>query len=109
MVLSAREELALEQFKSRLMQELDGRLVELKLFGSKARGDDRPGSDVDVLVVIATDDWHVCDTIYEIATDIFLLTDTCISPKIISKSRYDQLRKENASFLINVTRDAITL
>ena len=43
MVLSAREKSALEQFKSRLTQDLDGGLVELKLFGSKARGDDRPG------------------------------------------------------------------
>lgn len=88
---------------------MGSQLVELKVFGSKARGDDRPDSDLDVLVIVATDNWHICDTVYDIATDVFLQTDLCISPKIISKNRFDRLCREGSCFVHNVSRDAIAV
>ncbi len=109
MALSTKEKSALKQFKSDLKQILSGQLIELKLFGSKARGDDQPDSDIDVLVIVATDDSNIRQSVYNIATDILLQTDLCISPKIIGKNRFDQLRKENASFIRNISRDAIAV
>ena len=109
MTLSVKEKSLLKQFKADLEQALGAQLMELKLFGSKARGDGRPGSDVDVLVIVATDDWRICDTVYDIATDILLQTDICISPKVISKNTFDRLRKESSSFIRNVSRDAIAV
>ena len=109
MTLRKQEKSALMQFKAGLQQALGGQLIELKLFGSKARGDDRTDSDMDVLVIVATDDWHISDTVYDIATDIFLQTDLCISPKVISKSIFDKLNKENTSFIRNISRDAIAV
>ena len=109
MALNKREKTALQRFKTELGQALGNQLVELKLFGSKARGDGRPDSDMDILVIVASDDWHLRDTVYDIATDIFLQTDICISPKVISKNKFDKLRKEGASFVNNVSRDAITV
>jgi len=107
MALDTREKSALTQFKTDLEQVLSGQLIELKLFGSKAHGDDQPDSDIDVLVIVATDDCHIRESVYNIATDILLQTDLCISPKIISKDKFNQLRKENTSFIRNVSRDAI--
>jgi len=109
MALSTKEKSALKQFKAVLGQTLGDQLIELKLFGSKARGDDQPDSDVDVLVIVASDDWHISDTVYDIATDIFLQTDLCISPKVISKNIFDKLLKENTSFIRNISRDAIAV
>jgi len=109
MTLSAKEKSVLKQFKTGLEQTLGAQLIELKLFGSKARGDDQPDSDIDVLVIVATDDSHIRESVYNIATDILLQTDLCISPKVISKNIFDRLRKENTSFIHNVSRDAITV
>jgi len=109
MALSKKERSALKQFKIRLEEVLGSQLIEMKLFGSKARGDDQPNSDIDVLVIVATDDWHISDTVYDIATDIFLQTDLCISPKVISKNIFDKLQKEKTSFIRNINRDAITV
>ena len=109
MALSSEEKSALTQFKADLERVLSGQLIELKLFGSKARGDDQPDSDIDVLVIVVTDDSHIRESVYNIVTDILLQTDLCISPKIISKGKFDQLRKENTSFIRNVSRDAITV
>jgi len=107
MALSPDEKSALSNFKAALKQALSGQLVELKLFGSKARGDDEPDSDMDVLVIVASDDWHIRDTVYDVATDMLLQWDVCISPKVISKNRFDQLCKEGTSFIHNVSKDAI--
>jgi len=109
MALSIKEKSVLRSFKTCLEQVLGGQLIELKLFGSKARGDDRADSDMDVLVIVATDDWHISDTVYDIATDIFLQTDLCISPKVISKNIFEELQKEKTSFIRNISRDAITV
>lgn len=109
MALSEEEKSALREFKSRLQKVLGNQLIELKVFGSKARGDDRPDSDIDMLVIVSSDDWHICDTVYDVATDILLQADVCISPKVISKSRSDQLCKEGTSFIHNVGKDAIKI
>ena len=109
MALDTKEKSVLKQFKASLEQALGAQLIELKLFGSKARGDDQADSDIDVLVIVAIDDSNIRESVYNIATDILLQTDLCISPKIISKDKFDQLRKENTSFIRNVSRDAITV
>jgi uncharacterized protein (UPF0332 family) len=43
---------ALEALVERLVQRFPRDLLEVRLFGSRARGEARPGSDVDVLVVV---------------------------------------------------------
>lgn len=108
-MFSAQEKSVLKQFKASLKQTLGDRLDELMLFGSKARGDDRPDSDIDVLVIVTTDDWRICDVVYSIATDILLQTDISISPKVISKKLFEQLQKEDTFFLRNISRDAIAV
>ena len=109
MTLNPQEKSVLRHFKASLEQTLGSQLIELKLFGSKARGDDRPNSDMDVLVIVATDDWHIRDKVYDVATDMLLQLDVCISPKVISKTKFVQLCKEGTSFIHNVSKDAITI
>lgn len=109
MALNPDEKSALKSFKTRLEKTLGERLVELKLFGSKARGDDNPESDLDVLAVVADEDWRLSDTVYGIATDALLETGVCISPKVISQKRFARLSKEANSFVRNLQRDAITV
>ena len=109
MTLSTKEKSALKQFKDGLYQALGSRLTEMKLFGSKARGDDRPDSDIDVLVIVTDDDWRICDVVYGVATDILLQADISISPKVISKNQLEQLKKEDTLFSRNISSDAIAV
>ena len=109
MRLSERERLALRRFRRTLEEALAGDLVEVKLFGSKARGDGREDSDIDVLVIISGGDWRICDVVYGIATDILLETEVCISPKVISRKEYNRLYDMENSFIKNVIREGITV
>jgi predicted nucleotidyltransferase len=108
-MLTVQEKAALKEFKAKLQEILAGQFIELKLFGSKARGDDRADSDIDVLVIVTTDDWRICDVVYGVATDMLLQTDVLISPKVISQNLLAQLQKEDTFFSRNISTDAITV
>ena len=109
MGLKEQERKILEKFRKKLATSLQDPGMELKLFGSRARGEGREGSDLDVLVIISSEDWHLSDKVYEIVTDLLLESGVCISPKIISKKQYDELLREDAPFIRNVTRDAVAV
>ncbi len=109
MELNKKEQLALQQFQAALEKEFKDDLIEVKLFGSRARGDARRDSDIDVLIIVASDDWRVCDIVYDIATDILLEMDVCISPKVMSQKRYKYLYDAQTPFIKNVIRDGISV
>lgn len=109
MALNKLEKKVLESFLNRLETVLHDEIKEVKLFGSKARGRSRKDSDIDVLVIVSSDDWRLCDRVYEIATDLLLETGVCISPKIVSTNQYNQLLEEDAPFVRNVIQDAVTI
>jgi predicted nucleotidyltransferase len=109
MKLSKKEHSALMRFKAAVEAALAGTLVEVRLFGSKARGEARKDSDIDVLVISSSDDWHVCDLIYDIATEILLESDVCISPKVLSEKQYKHLHMTGSGFIRNVIQDGITI
>lgn len=109
MRLNEKEQQALRKFRLALEEALIDNLLEVKLFGSKARGDARKDSDIDVLIIISSNDWRMCDVVYGIATDILLETEVSISPKVISRKEYNQLYNTGSPFIKNVIREGITV
>jgi len=107
--LSKKERIALKKFRKALEETFVENLIEVTLFGSKARGDARRDSDLDLLVIIAGGDWRMCDVVYGIATDILLETEVCISPKVINRKDYEHLYNMGTPFIKNVLREGITV
>lgn len=54
--LTLAEQQALTEFRRELLDRFNGLIQTIVLFGSKARGDDTVDSDIDLLVVVRTDD-----------------------------------------------------
>ncbi len=50
--LTTDEQAWLDEYRRELKERFPGNVEDVVIFGSKARGDDRPDSDVDVLVVL---------------------------------------------------------
>lgn len=74
---------ALEDFKKRLERRFGPRLRAIYLFGSRARGDQRPDSDADVAVFLAGlsgDPWPLEREMIGEAVDILLDRDLDIVP-----------------------------
>jgi predicted nucleotidyltransferase len=110
MTLRPREKKAIELFKARLIESLPGEKPELLLFGSKARGDDRRGSDIDLLVLLKNDDLDVIREVYRTVTDVALTTSVYnMSLKPMSRKRFSIMKRGRTPFVCSVVEDAVTI
>jgi predicted nucleotidyltransferase len=76
MSISENEKKALKALQSELSKEF--RLKDFRLFGSKARGGDVPGSDLDVLIVLEDSSPTVEERIDDLIFDLNLKFDCLI-------------------------------
>ena len=84
-------------------------ILEIRLFGSRARGLATSESDLDVLIVTRHEDYHLSDRIVDLACDLLLKHRVYISPKVISQRHYDELEAIDSDFLYLVKREGIVL
>ena len=84
------EQRALREFVTQLQDRLNGGLLSVTLFGSRARGTGGPDSDLDVLVVVERVDLAVCRAIRYLAADIWLAHGAFISTRIWSREKMKQ-------------------
>lgn len=107
--LSPREQGAILEFV-RLLEEHFGKLVSsVALFGSKARGERSPDSDLDLLVVVDSDDWRIHKQIRYLAADICLKYDVDLSPRVWSVSHRQEMEELGSFLYQNIRRDSINL
>lgn len=100
--LSEQDRRAVEQFRDELRRRYGERIKDLRLYGSKARGDDHDESDIDVLVLIEGRDGAMVDVITEMAHHIsgwlspyIAAFDDYHSPSSRVTGYYQELRKES--------------
>src|SRR5690242_7480871 len=96
---------ALAMYASRLRAIFGERLVELRLFGSFARGEANEDSDVDVLVVIdGLTDLEIGVVAGE-AAPVILATGLPLAPLPMSSSRLAQLRQRHTALVQALDRE----
>lgn len=97
-----------DELRRDLVRILGERLDRVYLFGSRARGEQRPDSDVDVLVVVRGpfDYGDLIKRTSEVVSELSLKYDTVISRVFVSKERFE---REQSPFLMNVRREAVAL
>jgi uncharacterized protein len=105
--LHPNERAALQTFIRQIREVYSKQVVETILFGSKARGDSTPDSDMDVLVILKGEEGQTRSQILTIASRISLDFDVLLNPIIVSEDRY--LRQQGFTFYQNAARDAISL
>lgn len=94
---------ALSEFVKRLYAAEGDNLLQVVLFGSMARGDGHSESDIDVFVLLRSEDGAVraADRVSDIAFDINLQKSSggvYISPLICSAGFYRENRKKDLIF-----------
>jgi len=98
----------LSELRCRFERLYGSRLVALMLYGSQARADAEPGSDIDLLVVLeGTVDpgAEIARTEYDVA-DLSLAHDVVITCLFVSR---EQFEREQSPLLINVRREGMAV
>lgn len=79
---------AVEEYKERLFSRFAGRVKEMRLFGSHTTGSDRPGSDIDLLVLIDGLSWKEKVEALDLAADVSIDYLVDLSPLILSPEQF---------------------
>lgn len=106
---SSNEHQAVASFLALLQQQYPKRVLQTILFGSKARGDSRPWSDIDILIVVDRDDWHLSHAISNLAANVSLEYDVLIGPRVIGQERWERMKERRFSLYQNIAAEGIPL
>lgn len=85
------------------------KIERMYLFGSRARGEEQPDSDYDILIVADQPDRKFRDRLYDIAIDILLETSRDISLKIYKTQEFQRLRRMQTPFMTNVLKEGVRI
>jgi predicted nucleotidyltransferase len=107
--LSKKESLAVLEFKRRLNDEFGKQINQAFLFGSKARGEAKPTSDIDILVVINKEDRTLKRKILNLAFDVMLDRNIELSVIVIPNPRWQKYSKLPTSFGYSIQKEALNL
>ncbi|MGH7964371.1 MAG: nucleotidyltransferase domain-containing protein [Candidatus Binatia bacterium] len=106
--MNAKLQIILAELRRRFEALYGERLARLILFGSQARGDAEPGSDIDVLVVLKGP-VSPCEEIARTINDVAGLSlehDEVISCFFVSD---EQFKQERSPLLLNVRREGVAI
>jgi len=105
MVRPQAREIAAE-LRRRFERVYGDRLVAVVLYGSQARGDAEPASDIDVMVVLKgpVDPWDEIERTLDAVADLSLERDCVVSCLFMEAGRYEL---EQGPLLVNVRREGV--
>ncbi len=108
-ILQPDELLAVEEFKRRILAELPGQVKDIILFGSRARGEAHPGSDIDLLVVVDRRTPKADDVISDITADTLLEKKIDISALDFTSEEIAEWSAIGTPLMRNVANEGIVL
>ena len=85
------------------------RIEKIFLFGSRVRGDEKPYSDYDVLLVVAERERDLLDAIHDAVMDALIATGRLVSPKVFRRRDFERFSAIPTPFFKNVLREGILL
>jgi len=101
----------LQEFQKKIPESTRSHIRQLTLFGSAARGEDQPESDVDVLVLLDEKAQQIDEALREAAYQAMWTCDfqRLLSLKILSLTEYEDRLAKGYSFYQNVEREGVPL
>ncbi len=84
-------------------------IVRTILFGSRARGDAKPASDYDLLLIVPSHDRTLIDHCYDVVMDILLATGRLVSLKFFTPAEFTRLMNLRTPFMQHIAAEGLDL
>ena len=109
--LNKLEQAMIDDFKTILLKTLKDEVVLIRLFGSKARGDYHPNSDMDLLVILRHKNRKIDEKLSEVEWEILEKYNfqSYISVAAYSQKEFEGFNRLETPFSQNVTKEGISL
>ncbi len=107
--LGAEERSALQDLKDRLYAAYGSTIAKFALFGSRARGDAGPDSDVDVAIVIGNLTPEERLRILQIVSEVELEHLVPLSTLVLSSAEYSRLLQRERRLALDIEQEGIPL
>ncbi|MBI2343793.1 MAG: nucleotidyltransferase domain-containing protein [Deltaproteobacteria bacterium] len=108
-MLTPQEENAIRSFQDALKGICGAWGWEVRLFGSRARGHGGEDSDLDLLVLLDHYEEATKLRIWDAAYHVFSTTDILLSPLVIARERFEQLKRRERLVAQDIEREGIRL
>ena len=97
----------IKELKEKINQRYD--LLEIGIFGSTARGDCTPGSDIDVFVNLPKINRAIEEDLFDLAYELELKYDCVIDLLIFGERNNFEIENDELPIYKNIIRDGIIL
>ncbi|MDP9453096.1 MAG: nucleotidyltransferase domain-containing protein [Actinomycetota bacterium] len=94
-----------EELRDGVRARFGPRVRDIRLYGSKVRGDDHDESDIDVLILVDDNDEATSRAIWDLAWSI----STWLSPMVIDFERYHEPISRASGFYEEMRRESVRL
>ncbi|MEW6400498.1 MAG: nucleotidyltransferase domain-containing protein [Chloroflexota bacterium] len=98
----------MKELKDGLVRIYGDKLMGVYLYGSYARGDYRPGSDVDVMILLKNyrNYWNEQQRISRLASEVSLEHDVTVSCIFVKEAQWENARNERP-LLYNIHKEGL--
>ena len=99
----------LKSFADEIRSLFGDRVEKILLYGSYARGEESPGSDVDIAVLLAEKRREDRKKVQELAEEWMQETELRFSARVFEKDDFDEKVEEGYSFYKNVKEEGVEI
>lgn len=92
------------KFINKIVSLFPDQITRVILFGSRAKGVPKPGSDYDFLIVLKEKDRKIIDEIYNVVTDFLIQYGVDISLKIYNERNFQHSTSIPTPFMASILK-----
>ena len=109
LALTPEEQTWVEAYRKSLDERLPGQIERLVIYGSKARGESGPDSDVDILAIIRAGDRRLKKALSFLGYDLAIGTEVVPSIQIYTVAEWSRLAQRQSVFREAVEHEGVSV